>query len=401
MKNLAYKPKLIQTKNSELSNLKAFFITSIKNNLPVALWHSPTEKKSYGITSFNGISRDNGIKKDSLDFNTFKGFVFSPFHNNINLQINNDLIIDENGLYEINTTNNKVEKFLNQYEQGINASKNTYFKNSFNGTDINYEKDDYINLVSEAIEFIKTGKAQKIVTSRTKKINLDENFDIVNIFDNLVKKYDNAFISLISIPHFGTWIGASPEILLKINNETLTTMSLAGTQIYKGQPFEEVEWGLKEKEEQSMVTEYIENSFISLDAKDFKKSNTETVIAGNVLHIQTMFEYKSKDINSFATEFIKNFHPTPAVCGFPQEISKKFLSENEKHNREFYSGYLGTVNLFEKTELFVNLRCMQVKNDYAVIYVGGGITADSVPEKEWYETELKSRTLLSVINNEL
>lgn len=390
MKKLADKPKIMQ-KNNQLINLKAFFNTAIKNNLPVAIWHSPNENKSYAITSVSGI------ETNSIDFNSFQGFVFSPFSNKESYLIKNDIIIDENGIYQLN--NDKSYDFIEQYKN--NEFSNEFFYKNINNNDINYEKDEYISLVSKAINFIKSGKAQKVVTSRTKKINLDNNFDIFDIFNSLVNKYNNAFVSLVSIPQIGTWIGASPEILLKIQDNSLTTMSLAGTQNYKGQPLEEVEWGLKEKEEQAMVTEYIEKSFKELNVNDFDKSNTKTVIAGNVLHIQTMFNYKSNDINSFANKFIKNFSPTPAVCGYPQNISYDFLINNEKHNREFYSGYLGTVNLFNKSELFVNLRCMQVKENYALLYIGGGITADSVPEKEWYETELKSRTILSVINNEL
>lgn len=402
MKKLADKPQIMQNTENKLKKLKSFFITSIENNLPVALWHSPNENKSYGISSFIKDKREI-INKDSLDFNNFNGFVFSPSSNDFVLQIKNDLVIDENGLYQINTSSNKLNDFLNQYEKNLikDFKGNIFFKNDFNQEDIDYQKEEYIDLVSKAINFIKSGKAQKIVTSRTKKIDLDSNFDIFDIFNSLVKKYNNAFVSLVSIPNFGTWIGASPEILLKIQDNSLTTMSLAGTQNYKGQPLEEVEWGLKEKEEQAMVTEYIEKSFKDLNVNDFEKSNTKTIIAGNVLHIQTMFNYKSNNINSFANKFIKNFSPTPAVCGYPQDISSEFLIKNEKHNREFYSGYLGTVNLSNKSELFVNLRCMQVKENYALLYIGGGITADSVPEKEWYETELKSRTILSVINNEL
>lgn len=390
MKNLAYEAKL--NKNIGLNNLKAFFNNAVKNNLPAVLWHSPNEKKSFALTSFSEINN-----KD-VDFNNFKGFVFSDFSGKNNLLINADLVVDETGLAVISTDSKKSEAFLKKLN--CESKENIYFKNDLIN-DINYTKDEYIDLVEKTIDFIKSGESQKIVTSRTKKVNFNHGFNLIEIFNSLVQKYNSAFVSLISIPNVGTWIGASPEILLKIKDQKLTTMSLAGTQIYKGQPLEEVEWGLKEKEEQSMVTEYIEKAFIDSGAENYKKSNNKTAIAGNVLHIQTMFEYKSDKINEFANKFLKNLPPTPAVCGLPKDISKKFILGNEIHNREFYSGFLGAVNINEKTELFVNLRCMQIKDNYSLIYVGGGITADSVPEKEWYETELKSRTLLSVINNEL
>lgn len=393
MKDLATKPNLIESDNKkDIKHLKSFFVTSVENGLPVALWHSPHENKSYGITSFEGIEKSN------IDFEKFKGFVFAPFNNENLLLIKDNLIMDDSGLYSINT-DISTDNFLKDYKNNLNTDTISWFKNS-TYNDIDYSKNDYVELVNKAIDFIKSGQSKKIVTSRTKKIELNNDFNIIQVFENLVKKYDHAFVSLVSIPDIGTWIGASPEILLKIKDNNLTTMSLAGTQVYKGQPLEEVEWGLKEKEEQSMVTEYIEETFENSGVSNFIKTNTETVIAGNVLHIQTIFNYKSEKINNFATKFINELPPTPAVCGFPKKIAKEFLLENEMHNREFYSGYLGTVNIFGKCDLFVNLRCMQVKNNYAVMYIGGGITADSIPEKEWYETELKSKTLLSVLNNE-
>jgi isochorismate synthase len=76
-----------------------------------------------------------------------------------------------------------------------------------------------------------------------------------------------------------------------------------------------------------------------------------------------------------------------------------YLLETEKHNRSYYSGYLGPVNLDERMLLFVNLRCMQVLADKLVLYVGAGITSESVAEDEWDETEIKADTLLSVIYN--
>ena len=53
----------------------------------------------------------------------------------------------------------------------------------------------------------------------------------------------------------------------------------------------------------------------------------------------------------------------------------------------------------DELRLFVNIRCMKILDDRAVIYVGGGITSSSVPESEWYETEHKAKCLLSVIRN--
>jgi len=94
-------------------------------------------------------------------------------------------------------------------------------------------------------------------------------------------------------------------------------------------------------------------------------------------------------------EFITNLHPTPAVCGLPKDKSLELILQTEKHNREYYAGYCGPINYQNKTDLFVNLRCMKILEDQLALFVGGGLTKDSVPTKEWDETVLKAKTLLS------
>jgi isochorismate synthase len=58
---------------------------------------------------------------------------------------------------------------------------------------------------------------------------------------------------------------------------------------------------------------------------------------------------------------------------------------------------LGPVNIHDESHLFVNLRTMKIQGNQATLFAGGGITEDSNPVKEWYETEMKSQTLLRVI----
>ena len=82
----------------------------------------------------------------------------------------------------------------------------------------------------------------------------------------------------------------------------------------------------------------------------------------------------------------------------PLENVKSFLKEHEGYDREYYCGYLGPVNFKHESNLFVNLRCMQVQKNEAWCYAGAGITADSEPEQEWQETEMKMNTLLRVFN---
>ena len=81
----------------------------------------------------------------------------------------------------------------------------------------------------------------------------------------------------------------------------------------------------------------------------------------------------------------------------PKELAQDHLKSIEKHDRKLYSGYLGPVNMPEGSHIYVNLRCMEVLKDEAVLYAGAGVTAYSMPEDEWEETELKCKTMLNII----
>jgi isochorismate synthase len=97
-------------------------------------------------------------------------------------------------------------------------------------------------------------------------------------------------------------------------------------------------------------------------------------------------------------------HPTSAVCGLPKKEAKEFILQNEGYNREYYSGFLGELNIdfvtFKtlQTDLFVNLRCMKIIKNKASLFVGCGITKESNPLDEYMETVNKSMTMKKIIN---
>ena len=100
---------------------------------------------------------------------------------------------------------------------------------------------------------------------------------------------------------------------------------------------------------------------------------------------------------------IRALHPTPAVCGLPRVKANNFILKNENYKRTFYTGFLGELNLKDSesnvqySQLYVNLRCMEVDENKASIFVGGGITKDSNAEKEWEETVFKTKTMKRVL----
>jgi isochorismate synthase len=258
---------------------------------------------------------------------------------------------------------------------------------------------DYVNLVNEAVQLIKTGATEKIVPSRTKRI--EASVDLLDAFDKLCQRYPAAMVSLVSTPEHGTWLGATPELLVSLENQQIfKTVALAGTKAWTpGTDSKNVAWTQKEIEEQALVERYIISCFKKIRLRDYEEHGPKTIVAGNLMHLKSDFKVDMKETNfaQLGTVMLNLLHPTSAVCGMPKELSLQFLLQNEGYDRELYSGYLGPINIQQNTELFVNLRCLQWRKSGVQLYAGAGVTIDSVAEKEWEETEMKMNTLLSVI----
>lgn len=261
--------------------------------------------------------------------------------------------------------------------------------------------------VELAVSAIMAGKFSKVVLSRTKEMSYDEHFQPVNAFYKLAAAYPHAFVSLVNLPQEQElWLGASPETLVQYKADGIfKTMSLAGTQsAHDAQgaliPKYDVRWNEKEIEEQALVSRYIVECFKKIRLREYLETGPKTVLAGNLYHLRTDFEVDTEALHfpELGTVMMQLLHPTSAICGVPKAPSEQFIHEVEGYDRSFYSGYLGPVQVQSESHIFVNLRTVRLKKGIATFFAGAGITADSVPFKEWEETELKCETLLSIIS---
>ncbi|MFV0565408.1 MAG: chorismate-binding protein [Flavobacteriaceae bacterium] len=354
--------------------------------LPFVAYRKPAE------TEVKALFQKNNEKHTAQTF-TEKGFVFSPF-NAIDNTVLIPLEVSESFSFSFSPVPDYKHEFLNSEENPL-------------------LKQQHINLVEKGIEAIKANRFKKVVLSRTETVPISETSPIP-IFKRLLQKYSSAFVYCWYHPKVGLWLGATPETLIKIEGQSLSIMALAGTQSYNGTL--QVNWQEKEIQEQKFVTDFIVEQLSPLTGH-IKISATETVKAGNLVHLKNNISARLKTASTL-TKIISVLHPTPAVCGYPKNEAKHFILKNEGYNRTFYSGFLGELN-FEttkaprsgkrnienrayavaqkSTQLYVNLRCMQIAKSQAVIYVGGGITKDSNAESEWRETEAKSLIIRSVL----
>ena len=276
----------------------------------------------------------------------------------------------------------KTQKFIFE-EQEV---KGDFYFNSFN--DKIQNKEEYLISGTQFLNKIKTRKLSKAIFSRIKEVPTGNEPEA--IFQELCDTYPTAFVYLISSSLFGTWIGASPEVLINIENGVGKTVALAGTK-----PTSDItDWGDKEKDEQKIVSDFIADKLLQLNLKEIQKSAVGELIAGPVKHLVTSFFFEQGDVT--IANIIESLHPTPAVCGLPQKEASELINEEEQHNRSLYAGVIGFISEKE-SKLFVNLRCAQLLEDKALLYLGGGYTKDSIVENEWTETENKAKTLLKVL----
>lgn len=228
---------------------------------------------------------------------------------------------------------------------------------------------------------------KKVVYSRVKSVHFQGENAIV-LFEELCQHYPAAFIYLFSSEEFGTWIGATPEVLINGNSTGLDIAALAGTRL----PNSIHPWGEKELQEHQYVVEAIEATLHRNTYEIALFEGPNTVSTGPIEHLKSTFQVYSKGQTN-PWQLALDLHPTPAVCGTPRMAALDLLTSREMHERLCYTGIVG---FYEPNNfrLFVNLRCAQLQSEKAYLYVGGGFTKDSIPDMEWDETENKARTLL-------
>lgn len=403
MKQSSEQVKFVTPELSFIDKLSAFFKTSIKSNLPLAIWKTPRQNEVNAICQLEKSS----YYPEEIE-SAPQGYYFVPFDQHGECKpnfIKADLTLtsseNELKINPIFEERGSIDHFSQLFNEESSSPDFKIFDYLSNESIIQKDKKEFKKLVTESIEAISQGRYQKVVPARTKKISLASKFNPVDEFFKLCSIYENAFVSLVFIPDVGLWMGATPELLLSVENKKLfKTEALAGTQaIDNNFELSKAAWTQKEIEEQALVSRYIINCFKSIRLREFEEYGPKTVKAGNLIHLKTEFSVDMEKVSYplLGTAMLDLLHPTSAVCGMPMKTAAQFLKEREGFDRSYFSGYLGPSNIDNKTSLFVNLRCMHILKNKAILYAGAGVTEDSDPESEWNETEMKFQTLLNVI----
>lgn len=308
------------------------------------------------------------------------GFVVVPFEESEEVP---ELFIREDVGFVDETMDDRIIKAL--------ETAGSEFKKLEPGKSISRE--EYLKQAEDVVTLLKEKEAQKVVLARRKVVSYAAYKRAPKCFQKLLDRYPDTFVFLVSVPGVMTWMGATPEVFLRQMMGFSSTMSLAGTRAAGTGG----EWGEKEKKEQEIVTDYIAEVLERLVGIGWWQHGPFSRRAGKLEHLCTTFSYPGRLPDEMIDVIRKELHPTPAVGGYPKLDAREVIHRIEGKNRRYYGGYLGPVHKNWTFDWFVNLRSMELFPNAACLYVGGGLTVDSVPELEWKETVLKSKTLLSII----
>jgi len=344
--------------------------------LPFVIYRKPDTNK---VTAFLQSTDTLYLTKKYIE----SGFVFAPFD-----VTKETILIPSNDSICVTATVQKQNKSVNE----------AIFSNQDLSDKILVAKEAHEGLVKKGLTAIQSKKFKKVVLSRKERVTGLSRINGLEMLDKLLHSYPQAFVYYWCHPKVGSWLGATPETLLKVEDTTLITMALAGTQPFKEK--EKVIWGEKELEEQQMVTQYIVKELANIsNTVDF--SDTYTHRAGSLLHLKTDIKVDLSTSKKTVNDILDILHPTPAVCGLPKKEAKDFILKHEGYDRKFYTGFLGEIGVLkdQKTisNLFVNLRCMELLENKVDLYVGGGVTKDSIAKNEWEETVNKTKTMKRVL----
>ncbi len=339
---------------------------------PFALYRLPGEVTATRITARNAASLSSCSQLDGQS-----GFVIAPFIPSSHEPI---ILIEPE----------EVSEYVPCSDNGLSIP--------YQEADAAAEREAYAQAFALFHHRLTEGAFRKVVLARKKSLTLGAEVEALRLFDRACALYPQQMIVLVSAHGCGTWLMATPEILLQGRGQLWHTMALAGT-MKAGQ--ERMGWSEKNIQEQRLVSSYISDC-LQRHAHHIHLSGPTTAQAGHLLHLRSDFSFQLHS-NAHVGQLLHDLYPTPAVCGIPKDATRHFIAQHEPEPRHYYSGFMGPMNINASgdTDLYVSLRCMALNGRHCTLYAGGGLITSSDEQQEWDETEAKMRTMLRCIDCKL
>ncbi|GIW20429.1 MAG: salicylate biosynthesis isochorismate synthase [Chloroflexota bacterium] len=259
--------------------------------------------------------------------------------------------------------------------------------------------------VARAAGAVSRGRLDKIVLARRVDLAADGPIDVAAVLRRLVATAPASTIFALSRRRPGderVFLGASPERLVEVRGRAFQTVALAGT-VGRGSSPEEDEAlaadllaSEKDREEHAVVVDMLRTTLAPLAEEVIVEPNPRVVRLATVQHLATRFSGRLR-ADGGILGLVGRLHPTPAVGGWPREAALAYIEEEEGLDRGWYAGPVGWVDLAGDGEFVVGIRSGVVSGARASLFAGCGIVADSEPDREWEESELKLAALAGAL----
>jgi anthranilate/para-aminobenzoate synthase component I len=252
-----------------------------------------------------------------------------------------------------------------------------------------FSKEEYCKSVNKIKEYILDGHTYQ--TNLSQRFSCSQNKSSWEIYKSLMKINPVSFAGFFKFYNF-TFICGSPERLVKRVGDFIVTRPIAGTLNKQGDLNTFLE-DSKEAAEHAMLVDLARNDL----GKICKPGSVKVSSYKELVEYKHVFHFESDVIGKIRSEIkvfdiIKALFPGGTITGVPKIRTMEIISELEPQARGFYTGALGYIDFRKNLDLNIIIRSVHAQNDKLFINVGGGVTIDSDPEKEYEETLNKAKS---------
>jgi len=272
---------------------------------------------------------------------------------------------------------------------------------SYHQPQVNTKKEDYETAVEKAKAYITAGDIFQVVLS--KRYQLQMKGDLIPFYEYLRTINPSPYMYYYKSDDRQI-VGSSPEMLVRVENRRVETFPIAGTKPISHDPKEnnrlatELLADPKERAEHVMLVDLARNDlgriskYGSVQVPEFMQVHQYS----HVQHIvsQVIGELKD-DLQSY--DALRAVFPAGTVSGAPKVRAMEIIDELESARRGPYAGAVGYFSYNGNADFAITIRTLFADKNQAYVQAGAGIVADSVPEREWFETDHKAKALMQAL----
>lgn len=261
--------------------------------------------------------------------------------------------------------------------------------------------------IDAAVAQMKRGPLKKVVLSRVCEIRQEADIDIERALAYLGRCYDDCFIFLFEPQAGHAFLGATPELLVNVNGNKMTTMALAGST-KRGDTTAEDDTlaqalldSTKDRYEHELVVQSIKSRLAELTDELAVPAEPTVYRLNNIQHLYTPIHgHLRANQSKGVLPLVERLHPTPAMGGSPRGLALELIRTAEPVPRGWYAAPIGWIDHQLDGAFAVAIRSAVCQQRRAWLYAGAGIVADSIAEREWQETALKFRPMLEALRGD-